>query len=62
MTQGRIRDGVLGTVLVGSTVLAHVYQYTFILIPLVTGILLLMSAFTGICFLNSYLGKCGIPK
>jgi len=58
----RIRDGIIGVAVVLSVVLGFKVHTGWFWITGLIGVLMIASAFSGICFLHRFIGQCAMKS
>ena len=58
----RVRDGVVGSAVLVTVLLGVNVSPAWFWLTGLIGVLLVASAFFGVCFLYSFLGKCGLKN
>ena len=58
----RMRDGIVGVAVTLTVVLGFKVNPAWFWVTGAIGILLMASAFSGICFLYNFLGQCALKK
>lgn len=58
----RVRDGIAGGVVVVTAILGGTVNPAWLWITGLAGVLLILSGCFGVCFLHSFLGKCGLKN
>lgn len=56
----RIRDGIVGAAVVLSVALGFKVHAGWFWVTGLIGILMIASAFSGICFLHRFIGRCSV--